>query len=79
MSVLELLDSRKQRGATDGFRGNQYTEVVKAPSGAISNTPVEQPTMALENPFPESFRPLLMRFSLTLACGVLQFGRLCEE
>lgn len=38
LRCIEALDKRKQRGATGGFRGNQYTEVgvVKASSEAIS-------------------------------------------
>jgi protein gp37 len=40
---IEALDRRKQRGASDGFRGNQYVkpEVVKAPNGAISKSSQE--------------------------------------
>ena len=40
---LVVLDSRKQRGATDGFRGNRFTgSLVKAQDCAITN---DTPTM----------------------------------
>lgn len=39
-NALTIYDKRKQRGAVDGFRGNQYSqpEVVKATDGAITKS-----------------------------------------